>query len=317
MAGLGYIGAQLASDLLRQGERVVGLENFFSTDAAAVRALAARPGFTLVRGSITSPRSLARAYATADIATAYLLAAQSSAHPQAASPRYTEFANLLGPRLFAESARAHGVRSLVYASSLRVYGDIPPWQARENDCYGRFADLSHLSKIYAEKLLEMYATQSGPRARAVRLGLVYGVGPVMKTDPRFLTAPNKFCLQAVRGETIVVSEGGLRPQGLLHVADAAQALRLAASLPESTPYLAVNAAAEVATMLSVARAVESSARKRGLDVRVTARGESAAPGDGGAAVPSRLVEAGFRPRRALAESMDETLAYFLARDVRP
>lgn len=313
VAGLGYIGAELARQLLAAGEAVVGVDNLFSTDAVAVRALATNPRFTLVQGSIASPKTLARAFAVARISSVFALAAQASAHPAVASPRYTETANLLAPRLLLEAAAAHRVGTVVYGSSLRVYGDVPVWQARETDTYGRFTDLSHLSKVYGEKLLEMYAHQRGFRGRSLRLALVYGVGPVMKTDERFLTAPNKFCLQTVRGEALAVSESGLRPQALIHVADAALAARHAAELPDPAPYLALNAASEVATMLEVAQTVVVEAAGLGLTARIAAPLATNPPVVGRGPVPSRLADAGYRPRRALGEGLRETLSYYRQR----
>lgn len=308
MAGLGYIGAQLAADLLEAGERVVGVDNLFATDSRAIARLRKWHSFSFVRGSIASRQTLARAFGAAPIDFVFALAAQASAHPEAASPRYTETTNLLAPRLLLEAAVAHGARAVVYGSSFRVYGDTPPAQAREDSPYGRFGDLSHLSKVYVEKLMEMYAFACGLRCVAVRLGLVYGVGPVMKSDYRFLTAPNKFCLQAVRGETLVVGESGLKATALLHVADASRALRQALALPEPPTYLAVNAATEVANMLDVARLVANAAKQHGLSVAIAVPASPPAAERG--EVPSRLREVGFRPTRSLAEGIAETLAYY-------
>jgi UDP-glucose 4-epimerase len=313
IAGLGYIGAELARQLLAAGEAVVGVDNLFSTDASALRSLAAQPGFTLVEGSIASPKTLARAFTAAPVSTVFALAAQASAHPAAASPRYTETANLLAPRLLFAAAAEHGVNTVVYGSSMRVYGDVPVSQARETDTYGRFTDLSHLSKVYGEKLLEMYAHQHGLRGRSLRLALVYGVGPVMKTDERFLTAPNKFCLQVARGEALVVSETGLRPHALIHVVDAARAARYAAELADSSPYLALNAASEVASIVEVAQTVVKVAASLGLAAQLAASAFLASPDVAGRPVPSRLAEAGFQPARALEEGLRETLGYYVRR----
>src|SRR6478609_4816327 len=102
ITGIGYIGAALAEALLADGERVVGLENGFSTVPEVVNRLARHPRFTLVRGSVSSMRSVERAFGAAVQAMAggaddgagvdvvYHLAAQASAHPQAAPPKYTE-----------------------------------------------------------------------------------------------------------------------------------------------------------------------------------------------------------------------------------
>ncbi len=308
VAGVGYVGAKLAEDLLAAGKVVVGIDNYFSSDPRALAQLRRQPRFHFVRGSIASRQTLARAFAQAPVEVVFALAAQASAHADAASARYTEITNLLAPRTLIEESLARGVRAVVFGSSLRVYGDLPPTLAAEDAPYGRFGDLSHLSKVYVEKLLEMYAGHGGLRCIAVRLGLVYGVGPVMKTDYRFLTAPNKFCLQAIRGERVVVDAGGLRPHGLLHVADAARALLLAAGVPGLPDYCVVNAATEVATMRRVAHLVADEAARLGLAVRVEAP-PGADEGDGGQ-VPSRLAQVGFRASRSLVDGIRETLAYY-------
>ncbi|HZO27616.1 MAG TPA: NAD-dependent epimerase/dehydratase family protein, partial [Chloroflexota bacterium] len=124
ITGIGYIGAALAEALLADGEQVVGLENGFSTVPAVVTRLSKRPRFTLVRGSVNSARSIERAFAAAGdgVDVVYHLAAQASAHPQAAPPSYTEQTNLVAPRLVYEAAARHGARTFVYGSSFRVYG---------------------------------------------------------------------------------------------------------------------------------------------------------------------------------------------------
>ena len=113
VAGLGYIGAALAERLLRAGERVVGIDNGFATDRPVLARLAEHPAFRLVEGSVTSPRTIARAFARQPIEVVYQLAAQASAHPAAASSRYTETTNLTGPRVVLDAATRHAVPRVV------------------------------------------------------------------------------------------------------------------------------------------------------------------------------------------------------------
>ena len=311
ITGLGYIGTALARDLLERGERVVGLENGFSTVPAALRRLAAHPRCRLVRGSVNSVRSIERAFAAGDergVETVYHLAAQASAHPAAARPSYTEATNLVAPRLVFEAAARHGVRRFVYGSSFRVYGDDLAGTVDEAHPYGRIGDLSHLSKVYAEKLLEMLSQQHSVPVANVRLGVVYGLGPAMKRDPRFLTVPNLFCLRAVRGEPLVVHAGANRPIGFLHLDDAVAALLLVAEAraePGACPY---NAVSEVLTVGEVADRVGTCAERRGLAARVEGAGTPFAERW---SVSSGLDALGFRPRQTMAESLDDVLAYYL------
>jgi UDP-glucose 4-epimerase len=309
VTGVGYIGAALVQALLHDGAQVVGLDNGFATDRRALAALAESPRFQLVEGSVSAPRAVARAFAVAPIDTVYHLAAQASAHPRAAPARYTELTNLCGPRVVCEAALRHGVRQLVYASSLRVYGHALPEEVSEATPYGPQQDLAHLAHVYGEKLLELYARRGGFRGVAVRLGVVYGVGPVMKTDPRFMTVPNKFCWQAARGEPLEIHPGAAVPTGFLHLDDAVAALRRAAEAPWPEPYQAANAVGECRTVPEVAALVRQAAAARGLTV--TVHGAAADVPPARPTIASRLAAQGWRPRRTMETSIGAVLDHFL------
>ena len=309
ITGLGYIGTALARALLDRGETVAGLENGFSTAPSALRHFAADRRLRLAWGSVNSPRTIGRAFADAgQVETIYHLAAQASAHPRAARPSYTEATNLVAPRRVFEAAARHGARRFVYGSSFRVYGDDLTGRVDEARPYGRIGDLAHLSKVYAEKLVEMLAVQYSLGAANVRLGVVYGLGPVMKTDPRFLTVPNLFCLRAARGEPLIVHPGANRPVGFLHLDDAVDALLLAAEASDAPGANSYNAVSEVLTVGEVADLVRAAGERRGLAVRV--EGAAPAPAERWS-VASALDPLGFHPRRAMRESLDQVLAYYL------
>jgi len=318
VTGVGYIGARLVERLLDEGERVVAVENFFSTDERAVAALAEWPGCTLIRGDAAEPGVLEAAFKAAPITAVYALSAQASAHPEAAPAEYTERANLVAPRVLLDAMLAHAVSTLVYASSFRVYGsDLPPL-VDESLPYGRFGDLSHLSKVYAEKLLELYAARHGLTALAIRLGITYGVSPVMKLDPRFMTAPNKFALQAARGEPLVLYPDADRPAGFIHVDDAAELMRASAAGPFSgSGYLPINGVTEVCSVAQLAQTVRRVGQERGLTVEIRRQGSPAEPaGEWPATVRVTSSFGRFfeEPRRTFAESAGELIDYWRRAD---
>jgi nucleoside-diphosphate-sugar epimerase len=308
--GVGYIGSALVRYLVDRGERVVGLDNLFSTDTDALDRLVQTDHgrFRLLIGDTLSPADLDLAFEAArPEAIVYNLAAQSSADPTAAPASLTEEVNLRGPRLVLEAAARHRARAVVYASSARVLGPSLPALLTEPAPLGRIGDLSHLSKVYAEKLHEMHSASSGLACASVRLGLAYGLAPVMKRDYIFMTAPNKFCLRALRCEPLVVQLGG--PVGLIHVADAAAALAAAAGLCRTGESPAWNAISDARTIEDVAGVVVAAAAERGFPVSVEARGqrEPAPFVDLG---PSALRAGGFVPRYSLEEGVLETLDHF-------
>ena len=307
--GLGYLGAALAARLCDAGEQVVALENGFATSWDDLTSCLARCGqrLELRRGDIRDPAALEAGFAAAaPVTVVYLLAAQASAHASAAPPEYTEETNLRGPRLVLDVVRRHGTPPVVYGSSFRVYGAPLSGTVQEDRPYGAFHDLSHLSKVYAEKLGELYAVEYGVSFAPVRLGIVYGVGPVMKRDPRFVTVPHAFALRALRGEPLVVNAGGADPLGFIHLDDAIDALLAA----RADGYAPANAVGEMLSVLDVASAIVGAATERSVECAVSAPSPmvaSEAP-----VVSSRLLAAGWRPTRSLTQTAGELLDYYVA-----
>jgi nucleoside-diphosphate-sugar epimerase len=307
LTGVGYIGATLIRRLAERGIQaapIVVLDNFFSTSREQV--LAALPAdCQLIEGDVADPSAVARAFdavGQSDDVVVYHLAAQPSAGIAASDPDTTERSNLIGARVVLEAARAHDAR-VVFGGSFRVYGDELTGQTvDERTPYGGVGDLSHLSKIYVEQLARMI----GVRFVSVRLGVTYGVSPIMKTTRAFMTVPNLFCQRAAHGEVLQVLED--RPVAFIHVSDAAEALLLAGDRlgGHEQVWEVVNAAPEVATIGQVARHVQRLAHERGMSARI----EGAAVSEANFTVQSRL-DADFTPSHTLANDLGEVLAFFL------
>lgn len=310
VAGCGYLGASLVARLLHGGHDVAVLDDLSSTDAAVVRGFGTYSGCRFVHGSLLDAVAVDAALgAVGKPDVVFLFAGQSSANPTAASVEQTELTNLRGPRVVLDRVVASGVSTVVYASSMRYYGPTLPGDVDEICPPGEFGDLVHLSQLYGEKLMELYANRHGLCCRALRFGLILGVGPVMKTDQRFMTAPNKFCWQASRGEQLTVtSHRGFH--ALVHVADAARAALAVTEAATGAGFVAVNVATSVRTIPEVARAVESAAAK--LGIRGSLPGlPGDAPDTARPLVRSRLTGLGFQAIYDLDRAVDDTLTYFV------
>ena len=297
LTGAGYIGAALLRRLSASGP-VVALDNFFSSPREHVRA-ALPEGTCLIEGDVANPADVARAFdalgPNADI-TVFHLAAQPSASVAVRDPETTERSNLVGGRIVLEAAREHGAR-VVFGGSFRVYGDdLQDTCVDELTPYGRVGDLSHLSKIYVEQLARMLQVHFV----SVRLGITYGLSPVMKTTPGFMTVPNLFCQRAANGEVLRVLED--QPMAFIHVEDAVDALLAAARLV-GPAWRVVNAAPEVATVGQVARTVRHLAEAHGHTVRIEGDTRSA----GRFSVKSQLA---LEPRYSLETGLSAVLEYF-------
>jgi len=315
VTGIGYIGARLVERLLDSGQQVVGIDNLFSTDPAVIRRLAQRQGFLFIQGNVADEVAVRRAFESgAPVDTVYHLAAQASAHPTAAPVRYTEETNLVAPRIILEQAAAAGTSALIFGSSLQLYGRRPAGAVDEDAPFGPILDIAHLSKLYVEKLMEMFACTRGLRCVAARLGLVYGVSPVMKTDPRFMTAPNKFCRQAALGEPLRVDVSALYPTAMIHVDDAARGLMALSRWPHSG-FTAVNLIGETVSVARVAEMVAELGARRGLQVQIVL--PDPRPEVPHCSFHSAASAVGFTPRFSLQEGLGPVLEHFMRTSPHP
>jgi nucleoside-diphosphate-sugar epimerase len=305
ITGLGFIGSALAKRLLEHGEQVVALENFFSTPRDSIAPLC-QSGLRLIEGSITDADALTRAFAEDRVETVFHLAAQASAHPDAASIEYTQTTNFTGPRMLLDACVAHGVRRVVLASSMRLYRAPLPRHVTE-DCPLAPPDLVHLSQLYGELMLRAYLPL-GISGAAARLGIVHGVSPVMKTDPRYLAVPHRFCLQAAKSEPLVARTGIDTLHGFVHIDDAVDGLLRLRDV--SVELRVANVAAEVLSVSDVARFVQRAGSMRGLDIRIQHDGRLRryAP----RVVASALNATGFHAERYLEEHIGDVLDYYIA-----
>jgi UDP-glucose 4-epimerase len=248
--GAGYLGAALADLALSAGDRVTLADNWYATDRGQLGALERR-GARVETADIRDREALRRLLSFGPDRV-YLLAAQASRSLSFTDPEYTEQTNLVGPRLVAEEVAAADGPALIFASSLRVYGPAPTGAVGPDHPFGPQADLSHLSKIYAEMLLRMQAERDGFDLAILRFGIVYGPSPVEHSRPESQTVVDKFRRQAAAGERLAIDDGGRATIGLVHVADAARILH---RTPVEPGVSVANVAAESSTVAALAALV--------------------------------------------------------------
>lgn len=239
--GAGYIGAKLAELALEQGHEVVLADNWYATgreQLAPLEAAGARVETADIRADVSE--------LLADRPDrVFLLAAQASRPLSEREPDYTEETNVSGTRRVADDVAAAGVPSLVFGSSLHVYGPSLSGEIDADVPYGPQGDLAHLSKLYGEQALRIAARRHGFELSVLRLGIVYGPSPVQHDAPESLTVVDKFRRLAAAGEELPLDDGGRATIGVVHVADAARILLEA-------PAGVANVAAETVTVGDVA-----------------------------------------------------------------
>jgi nucleoside-diphosphate-sugar epimerase len=242
--GAGYIGARLAQMAIDSGREVVLADNWYATERGQLDGLGA-PVETV---DIRDADDLEGLFQDKP-ERVFLLAAQASRPLSISDPDYTEETNLSGARRVADAVAESGCRSLVYASSLHVYGPSLAGEVGSDHPYGPQGDLAHLSKIYAELCLELYVRRHGFGLALMRLGIDYGPSPVEHDRPESQTVVDKFRRLAAAGEELTLDDGGRATIGVVHVDDAARIMLAAA---DEQGIARVNVAAETVTVADVA-----------------------------------------------------------------
>ena len=222
-------------------------DNWYATERRDLDDLEAR-GARVETADIRSRADIDRLLA-AGPARVYLLAAQASRQLADRDPDYTEETNVLGARRVAEAVVAAGGPPVVYSSSLHVYGGSATGVIEPDRPYGQQRDLAHLSKVYAELCLSMYARRDGFDLALLRLAVVYGPSPVEHDRPENQTVVDKFRRLAAAGEPLPIDDGGRAPVGVVHVEDA---VRIMLEAPRATGVTADNLASETLTVADIA-----------------------------------------------------------------
>jgi UDP-glucuronate 4-epimerase len=136
--GAGFIGSHLCERLLRQGRQVTCYDNFDSfydpaLKEANARALAALPGFRLVRGDICDTPAMRRALEESDAQAVVHLAALAGVRPSIQEPARYARVNVEATYELFEVCKALGLKKVVFASSSSVYGGQSRVPFREDD----------------------------------------------------------------------------------------------------------------------------------------------------------------------------------------
>lgn len=173
----GFIGGQVCRRLLKQGQRVTGLDCLdpyydLAQKRATLEELQGFPGFRWIQGDV---RDATVMDAALENATGVIhLAARPGVRASLIDPKATFAMNLEGTLGVLEGMRRAELRCLVFASSSSVYGDDTPYPFREDVPACQPMSPYAASKRSCEMLLQSYASSHGFGAMALRFFTVYG-----------------------------------------------------------------------------------------------------------------------------------------------
>lgn len=220
--GAGFLGSHLCERLLREGHRVVALDNLSSGTLDNVKPLLGHPRFHLLRQDVRAPVDLAPS-------CIFNLACPASPPFYQSDPIGTTLTSVMGAWRMLELAHAHDVH-LLQASTSEVYGD--PSVHPQTEAYRGNVSTTGPRACYdegkrcAEALCFDYLRKHGVPVHVARIFNTYG--------PRMLPGDGRvvsnFTVQALRGRDITIYGDGRQSRSFCFVDDTIDGLvRLMAS----------------------------------------------------------------------------------------
>lgn len=126
--GAGFIGSSLSERLIKEGNRVVAIDNFCdfynpTIKENNVKELIKNSNFKLYRNDIRDRESVKKIFEENNIDIVMHLAAMAGVRPSIENPVLYQEVNCMGTQNILEEMKAHNVKNLVMASSSSVYGN--------------------------------------------------------------------------------------------------------------------------------------------------------------------------------------------------
>lgn len=286
VGGAGFIGSNLAHDLLRDGCRVVVYDNLSRPGVELnLEWLRAAGGERLdfVRGDIRDPHRLAGAVSKAS--AVYHLAAQTAVTTSLDDPLADFSVNAQGTLNLLEAVRATGKRTpVIFSSTNKVYGALDDVAVK--DVAGRYLpERSSLrlhgidegrkldfctpygcSKGVADQYVLDYASSYGLPTAVLRMSCIYGPRQFGTEDQGWVA---HFLISALSGESITLYGDGKQVRDVLFVDDAVAAYRGLLEEIESAKGQAFNLGGGPANAVSVNEVLEEIERLMGGKLRIS------------------------------------------------
>ncbi|MES1948387.1 dTDP-glucose 4-6-dehydratase [Salinisphaera sp. C84B14] len=225
--GAGFVGSHLCDRLLKQGNDVICVDNFFTGRKANIAHLAGDPFFEVIRHDVCLPLYV-------EVDEIYNLACPASPVHYQHDPVQTTKTSVHGAINMLGLAKRTGAR-ILQASTSEVYGD-PEIHPQPESYWGRVNPIGRRScydegKRCAETLFFDYRRQYGLPIKVARIFNTYGP----RMHPQDGRVVSNFIMQALSGEPITLYGNGQQTRSFCYVDDLVDGLmRLMASPEEVT-----------------------------------------------------------------------------------
>ena len=209
--GAGFIGSHLCERLLKDGNNVICMDNYFTGLKQNIVHLLDNPYFELVRHDVTFPYYV-------EVDEIYNLACPASPIHYQFDPVSTTKRSVIGAINMLGLAKRTKAR-ILQASTSEVYGD-PIVHPQEESYWGNVNPIGLRScydegKRCAETLFMDYHRQNKVDVKIIRIFNTYG--PRMRPDDGRVVS--NFIMQALKGEDITIYGDGKQTRSFQYVDD--------------------------------------------------------------------------------------------------
>ena len=209
--GAGFIGSHLCDRLLREGNDVICLDNYFTGSKDNIRHLLGNDHFELVRHDVINPYH-------AEVDEIYNLACPASPPHYQYNPIKTIKTSVMGAINMLGLAKRTRAK-ILQASTSEVYGD-PAIHPQVESYWGNVNPIGIRScydegKRCAETLFMDYHRQNGVRIKIIRIFNTYGP----RMNPNAGRVVSNFIVQALKGEDITIYGDGTQTRSFQYVDD--------------------------------------------------------------------------------------------------
>ncbi|WP_455639395.1 UDP-glucuronic acid decarboxylase family protein [Parabacteroides sp.] len=209
--GAGFIGSHLCERLLKDGNNVICMDNYFTGRKQNIVHLLDNPYFELVRHDVTFPYYV-------EVDEIYNLACPASPIHYQFDPVSTTKTSVIGAINMLGLAKRTKAR-ILQASTSEVYGD-PIVHPQEESYWGNVNPIGLRScydegKRCAETLFMDYHRQNKVDIKIIRIFNTYG--PRMRPDDGRVVS--NFIMQALKGEDITIYGDGMQTRSFQYIDD--------------------------------------------------------------------------------------------------
>ena len=209
--GAGFLGSHLCERLVKQGEEVICLDNFFTGRRKNISHLLDYKNFELMRHDVVDPFKV-------EVDRIYNLACPASPIHYQYNPIKTVKTSVMGAINCLGLAKRVGAR-ILQASTSEIYGD-PEVHPQPESYQGNVNPIGLRScydegKRCAETLFFDYHRENKVDIRVIRIFNTYG--PKMRADDGRVVS--NFIVQAIRGEDLTLYGDGSQTRSFCYVDD--------------------------------------------------------------------------------------------------